>query len=226
MCYYATTDYLCGDWKWGNMMLRCPRQHRIGETCGAKLIHSESVTRSATICKICEEINTKQRRLSRTQDNISRWSNEADKFSASLEKACREAKELEDKIKELHLRRPSIATNIAAATRSSGNSRNGSSVPPVAATTLPPVTAITAPATPGYEYTSAQGMNRRHESGTYSVPRNGVMPAVATVNGISLNSGPMASPYASLPAANYMNRSAAVPVDRTSGAYAVSYARR
>ncbi|KAI1623697.1 hypothetical protein EDD37DRAFT_632216 [Exophiala viscosa] len=43
MCYYARVDYRCGDWKWGNMKQRCPRQHRMGETCGAKLLDHESL---------------------------------------------------------------------------------------------------------------------------------------------------------------------------------------
>jgi hypothetical protein len=91
MCYYATTDYVCGDWKWGNMKERCPRQHRMGETCGAKLVHHESVTKSDQECKICQEMQIKVRRLRKEQDNIARWRKEGTKFLASIEKAERES---------------------------------------------------------------------------------------------------------------------------------------
>ena len=139
-------------------MERCPRQHRIGETCGAKLVHHESVTKSSSMCKVCEEIHTKQRRLAKTHDNIHRWGKEPEKFSASLEKARREGNELEDKIKELHLRRSSIATNIKSTPKPQSTAAN----------MLPPLTA-------SYEYQSPQvSMSRRQDSGT--VPRNTMMP--------------------------------------------------
>lgn len=112
MCYYATTDYTCGDWKWGNMKERCPRQHRMGETCGAKLVHHESVTKSGQDCKICQEIQVKVRRLRKEQDNIARWRKEGTKFSASIEKAERESAALREQIQEMSSRRPSIATKM------------------------------------------------------------------------------------------------------------------
>ena len=112
MCYYATTDYTCGDWKWGNMKERCPRQHRIGETCGAKLVHHESVTKSDQDCKICQEIQVKARRLRKEKDNIARWSKEGSKFSASIEKAQRESASLQNQIQELYAKRPSVAMKM------------------------------------------------------------------------------------------------------------------
>ena len=110
MCYYATTDYRCGDWKWGNMKLRCPRQHRMGETCGAKLVHHESVTKSPEDCRLCQEITIKQRKLQKERDNIARWSKEGNRFSASIEKAQREERSLENMIRDMWNRRPSIMT--------------------------------------------------------------------------------------------------------------------
>jgi hypothetical protein len=112
MCYYATTDYVCGDWKWGNMKERCPRQHRMGETCGAKLVHHESVTKSDQECKICQEMQIKVRRLRKEQDNVARWRKEGTKFSASIEKAERESGALREQIEEMYSRRPSIAMKM------------------------------------------------------------------------------------------------------------------
>jgi hypothetical protein len=120
MCYYATTDYVCGDWKWGNMKERCPRQHRMGETCGAKLVHHESVTKSDQECKICQEMQIKVRRLRKEQDNIARWEKEATKgtrFTASIEKAERESDALREQIRDMHSKRPSIAMKMTGQAR-------------------------------------------------------------------------------------------------------------
>jgi len=117
MCYYATTDYVCGDWKWGNMKERCPRQHRMGETCGAKLVHHESVTKSDQECKICQEMQIKVRRLRKEQDNIARWRKEGTKFLASIEKAERESGALREQIEEMYSRRPAIAMKMPGQAR-------------------------------------------------------------------------------------------------------------
>jgi hypothetical protein len=120
MCYYATTDYKCGDWKWGNMKERCPRQHRMGETCGAKLVHHESVTKSDQVCKICQEIQVKERRLRKELDNIHRWEKEGNKFSASIDKARRESAALREQIDELESRRPSEVMKVNGQARGLG----------------------------------------------------------------------------------------------------------
>lgn len=109
MCYFARKDFACGDWKWGNMMERCPRQHRIGETCGAKLVHTEYIESRPELCKTCTEMEVKKRRLQKVCENISRWAVEKGRFAASLEKAEVERDILVEKIKELHSQRPSVA---------------------------------------------------------------------------------------------------------------------
>ncbi|EXJ95188.1 hypothetical protein A1O1_00307 [Capronia coronata CBS 617.96] len=111
MCYFARTDYRCGDWRWGNMKVRCPRQPRMGETCGAKLLDTENVTRVDDDCRLCQEIIIKQRRLQRERDNIRRWSLEGDRFRASIERAQREAKQLEQTIEEMRNRRISVVVS-------------------------------------------------------------------------------------------------------------------
>ena len=109
MCHYARIDFQCGDWRWGNMKVRCPRQHRLGETCGAKLSDMESITRMGDDCRICQHISVKQRRLQRVTDNLIRWRQEGDKFSATIEKARREAADLVTTIHKLHKKRTSFA---------------------------------------------------------------------------------------------------------------------
>jgi hypothetical protein len=72
MCFYAITDFCLGDWKWGSRREKCLRQHRIGESCGAKLIHSEDITMSQTPCKVCCMIAVKERQLARLGTRIER----------------------------------------------------------------------------------------------------------------------------------------------------------
>ena len=90
------------------MKLRCPRQHRIGETCGAKLVHEESVERPSGPCRKCEEIETKKRRWRKENENVQRWSREGDKFKALIEKAQREKQTLEEQIQKLARERVSV----------------------------------------------------------------------------------------------------------------------
>ena len=109
MCYYARTDYRCGDFKWGNMKLRCERQPRIGETCGAKLADTSNLSYVNEDCRICQDIQTKTRRLRKEQDNIARWRNDnRTNFRASIEKATRESQQLAEQIHELNSRRPAV----------------------------------------------------------------------------------------------------------------------
>jgi len=164
MCYYATTDYKCGDWKWGNMKLRCPRQHRMGETCGAKLVHHESVTKTNEDCRLCQEIKVKQRRLQKELDNISRWSKEGNRFSASIEKAQREAKQLEDTIRDLYNRRPSVMMKHNGQARGLGP---GSAIPASA-----PASVNTYQAAPGYTDQHPGGYGSGQPGGYRVSPRS------------------------------------------------------
>ncbi|KAK5045204.1 hypothetical protein LTR84_009537 [Exophiala bonariae] len=87
---------------------------RIGEVCGAKLVDTENVTMSPDDCKLCQEIKVKQRRLQKERDNIKRWSREGARFSGLIEKAQRDARELEATIALLTSRRPSIRADMTA----------------------------------------------------------------------------------------------------------------
>lgn len=123
MCYYARADFVCGDWKWGNMMERCTRQHRTGETCGAKLTHPDHITSKQELCRTCQDIEVKCRRLRKVEENISRWKNQKEQFGASLAKAEGEQTELVEKIKELQLRRPKVLLEERPGDGSKGSAR-------------------------------------------------------------------------------------------------------
>lgn len=90
------------------MKVRCQRQPRIGETCGARLADTDNVTQVDEDCRLCQEIVIKQRRLQKERDNIRRWSLEGDRFRASIERAQREAKQLEQTIEDMRSRRISV----------------------------------------------------------------------------------------------------------------------
>jgi hypothetical protein len=106
MCFYEHTDYVCGDWKWGNMKERCHRQHRIGEVCGRKLFHPEYKIQRNEKCRICQDLDIKYRKLEKEKANIKRWKKEGRKFQASIEKAEGEVQSLDAQIRDLESRRP------------------------------------------------------------------------------------------------------------------------
>lgn len=112
MCHFAITDFRCGDWKWGNMMERCPRQHRIGEACGATLIHEDFITKRSALCKTCYDIEVKNRQLRKIESDIRRWTFQEKRMSASLDKARNERHELLQRIKVLHSKRQSVKCSL------------------------------------------------------------------------------------------------------------------
>jgi hypothetical protein len=101
MCHYEQTVFTCGDWKWGNMRERCPRQHRMGETCGSKLIHHDFLSQSVEKCRVCKDVDIKKRKLEKERQNIERWRKEGRKFLASMEKAENEVERLLEAIQVL-----------------------------------------------------------------------------------------------------------------------------
>lgn len=94
------------------MMERCPRQHRIGETCGAKLVHEDYIETRPEPCKVCLEIEVKKRRLAKVLENITRWTAERGRFTALLEKAEMERSQLFEKINELQSQRASVVYSM------------------------------------------------------------------------------------------------------------------
>lgn len=106
MCFYTRTDYVCGDWKWGNMKEQCPRENRIGETCGARLSHIDSNMTSPQICRTCTEITTKRRRLVKAQADLNRYTEER-KLPGLAAAKQQEVEEFEQAIARLNAQRTS-----------------------------------------------------------------------------------------------------------------------
>jgi hypothetical protein len=108
MCYYERTDFICGDWRWGNMKQRCPRQNRIGETCGARLPDTDNLTRSKEPCRICSDKAVKLRKLEKNRTDLERWTKEPKVFRATIEKAIEDRDKLRISIRELEQQRMSV----------------------------------------------------------------------------------------------------------------------
>ena len=71
----------------------------MGETCGIKLIMSTD--NLSQKCRICDKIDTKQRRRATEKDRINRWKRDGGKFKASIEKSEGIVHHLETEIMQL-----------------------------------------------------------------------------------------------------------------------------
>jgi hypothetical protein len=87
MCYFDHTLWPCGYWKWGTFRAQCNKEYRTGETCGLKLIFNTYMERD--VCKMCDTMHTKQRRLAKMADDVRRWRGEGNR-RATIEKTERE----------------------------------------------------------------------------------------------------------------------------------------
>ncbi len=99
MCFFDQYRFACGDWKWGYFRQHCNREYRTGETCGMKLI-MQTVPQGQK-CKLCDKIDTKQRRRAAEIERISRWQREGTKFRASIDRSTDIIRSLDREIYEL-----------------------------------------------------------------------------------------------------------------------------
>ncbi|KAK4214143.1 hypothetical protein QBC37DRAFT_284451 [Rhypophila decipiens] len=98
MCYFDQTRWACGYWKWGNFRQQCNKEYRTGETCGLKLVYN--TTPVGAVCKICDQITKKNRRVTKMYDDIYRWQREGNR-RATIEKTERDIMEINYQISEL-----------------------------------------------------------------------------------------------------------------------------
>jgi hypothetical protein len=112
MCFFDQHRFACGDWKWGHFRQHCAKEYRIGETCGMKLIMQTVPV--GTKCKLCEKIDTKQRRRAAEVDRINRWQREGVKFRASIDKSMEAVKHLDREIYDLGCERSRRLQGIGA----------------------------------------------------------------------------------------------------------------
>ncbi|KAL1898475.1 hypothetical protein Sste5346_003378 [Sporothrix stenoceras] len=99
MCYFEQTRWACGYWKWGNFRQQCPKEYRTGETCGLKLVYA-TVYRNET-CKLCDQIEKKNRRLEKLQRDVERWQHEGNR-PATIEKTQNDINEIAERVNRLY----------------------------------------------------------------------------------------------------------------------------
>jgi hypothetical protein len=99
MCFYEQYVYACRDWKWGNFRQHCQDEYRNGEPCGMKMVyHAIPLTEN---CKLCLEIEAKERRRAQHVDDYNCWRKEPRRYQASIEKAIYDVETLESDINRL-----------------------------------------------------------------------------------------------------------------------------
>ncbi|KAK7583635.1 hypothetical protein V3481_012918 [Fusarium oxysporum f. sp. vasinfectum] len=106
MCYFHQVVWACGNWRWGKFREQCNKKHRIGETCGLKLVYGRQD--EAKNCKVCNQVTKKKNRIRRTTERMARlreW-----KHLASLERCEEEVASLKGEILRL---REQHSTNMS-----------------------------------------------------------------------------------------------------------------
>ena len=99
MCYFDQTLYQpCGWWRWTRFREQCPKEYRIGETCGLKLVY-QTVVRWEP-CKLCIDTDKKRRRLAKMKADIARWEQEGNR-TATIARTKDEAREVKRQIERM-----------------------------------------------------------------------------------------------------------------------------
>lgn len=99
MCYFDQTRWMCGYWRWGHFRQQCNKEYRMGETCGLKLVWD--TRNEPDICKLCRDIEKKQRRWDKMNRDVRRWQREGGR-PATIERTTGEMEEVVAQIYRLH----------------------------------------------------------------------------------------------------------------------------
>lgn len=91
MCYFDQTRWTCGYWRWGHFRQQCPKEYRMGETCGLKLVYETKPEND--VCKLCHDIEKKQRRYDKMYRDVERWQREGGK-PATIERTTADMKDI------------------------------------------------------------------------------------------------------------------------------------
>ncbi|EJT75080.1 hypothetical protein GGTG_08918 [Gaeumannomyces tritici R3-111a-1] len=100
MCYFDQTKWVCGYWKWGNFRQQCTKEYRTGETCGLKLVYE--TFHQASTCRLCEQLEKKQRRYNKMAADVERWSREGGR-PATIEKTQQDMYEISQQMNAIYL---------------------------------------------------------------------------------------------------------------------------
>jgi hypothetical protein len=97
MCYYDMYRWTCGFWKWGKFRQQCNKEYRTGETCGMKLVFETQ--HEHDVCKLCLDIQKKERRVDKMTRDIERWHREGNR-SATIERTSVEMSQVQGQIQD------------------------------------------------------------------------------------------------------------------------------
>lgn len=110
MCYYEQTRWRCGYWRWGNFRQQCTKEYRTGETCGLKLVYDTIYNNSK--CKLCEQMEKKERRWTKMAQDVERWRREGNR-RATIEKTEGDMEDLRHQINKLWLDHQARQTDMS-----------------------------------------------------------------------------------------------------------------
>ncbi|KAI6778544.1 uncharacterized protein J7T54_003294 [Emericellopsis cladophorae] len=95
MCYFDQTRWACGFWRWGHFRQQCNKEYRMGETCGLKLVYETK--EQEDVCKLCHDIEKKQRRYDKMYRDVQRWQREGGR-PATVERTCADMEDVLEQI--------------------------------------------------------------------------------------------------------------------------------
>ncbi|KAI1338904.1 hypothetical protein F5Y15DRAFT_101540 [Xylariaceae sp. FL0016] len=95
MCYFEQTRWSCGYWRWGSFRQQCTKEYRTGETCGLKLVFATN--QEMDNCRLCKDMEKKQRKYTKLNSDISRWQREGHR-AASIAKAEEDKRDVQEKL--------------------------------------------------------------------------------------------------------------------------------
>jgi hypothetical protein len=95
MCYFDQTRWACGFWRWGHFRQQCNKEYRMGETCGLKLVYETK--EQGDVCKLCHDIEKKQRRYDKMYRDVARWQREGGR-PATVERTCADMADVQEQI--------------------------------------------------------------------------------------------------------------------------------
>lgn len=100
MCYFDQVRWNCGYFKWGNFRQQCNKEYRTGETCGLKLVWDTDY--KGVQCKLCDQMDKKQRRYDKMWQDVERWRKEGNR-RATIEKTEYDMVEVQEAIHKIRL---------------------------------------------------------------------------------------------------------------------------
>ncbi|KAJ4327425.1 hypothetical protein N0V84_002197 [Fusarium piperis] len=112
MCFFYQSVWTCGYWKWAGFHQRCHKEHRVGETCGLKLV--SQCNYKPTPCNICQRIKAKVHRIEQftgRMERLKEWN-----LISTYEKCQEETAIMQTQLAELRRQHDANTKNVVEIT--------------------------------------------------------------------------------------------------------------